>query len=513
MSSFLSKAASDPRVQLATTAIISGATVACLIFGYQSLAREERLDELKRSIPPPTDTTSTLDKVRKTGGTLPPVDKEDARNEALARRAQAGDFDDELILEQLARNRVFLKDEGLEKLRKSFVIVVGCGGVGSHCTAALARSGVSKIRLIDFDQVTLSSLNRHAAATLADVGMPKVQCLYRRLIAVTPWVKFDLRLQKFEGDVADDVLSPWTEDGQPPDFVVDAIDNIDTKVALLKYCHDRKIPVISSMGAGAKSDPTRIMIGDIGTSTDDGLSRATRRRLKLQGVTSGIPVVYSNEKAGEGKAELLPLPEDEFQKGKVGDLGVLPNFRVRILPVLGTMPAVFGYTVANYIILSITGYPLDNSVNKNRDKMYDGILGLVQASEERLVRYSEGTSADLDVARGLRLPLTPGDVAFLVEELYKGRSAITGVPTRLSLVRWRKPEGTPLIRIGEGLEEQKSSNVRLGDLVCMTKDEASRHEKTILMGVGRIEDLYDEQTISKVEERIKEAQESERYRS
>lgn len=287
-------------------------------------------------------------------GGASPADKEDAHNEALARRAQAGDFDDELILEQLARNRVFLKDEGLEKLRKSFVIVVGCGGVGSHCTAALTRSGVSKIRLIDFDQVTLSSLNRHAVATLADVGMPKVQCLYRRLIAITPWVKFDQRSQKFEGDVASDLLAPW-EDGQKPDYVVDAIDNIDTKVALLKYCHDHKIPVISSMGAGAKSDPTRVTVADISTSTDDGLSRATRRKLKLKGVLGGIPVVYSTERPGEGKAELLPLAEEEFSKGQVSDLGVLPSFRVRILPVLGTMPAVFGYTVANHIILDISG--------------------------------------------------------------------------------------------------------------------------------------------------------------
>lgn len=277
------------------------------------------------------------------------------RNEILARRAQAGDYDDELILEQLARNRVFLTPEGLDKLRGAFVVIVGCGGVGSHCTAALARSGVSRIRLIDFDQVTLSSLNRHAVATLADVGIPKVQCLQRRLLAVTPWVHFDLQQEKFWDQAADRLLSPWKGTGQKPDFVVDAIDNIDTKVALLKYCHDHELPVISAMGAGCKSDPTRIIVGDIGTSTDDRLSRSTRRRLKLLGITKGIPTVYSTEKTGEGKAELLPLPEDEFQKGQVGDLGVLPDFRVRILPVLGTMPAVFGYTVANHVILSITG--------------------------------------------------------------------------------------------------------------------------------------------------------------
>jgi hypothetical protein len=97
------------------------------------------------------------------------------------------------------------------------------------------------------------------------------------------------------------------------------------------------------------------MVGDIGASFEDGLSRATRRRLKLLGVTSGIPVVYSTEKMGVGKAALLPLAEEEFQKGSVGDLGVLPDFRVRILPVLGTMPAVFGYTVANHVILKISG--------------------------------------------------------------------------------------------------------------------------------------------------------------
>lgn len=197
-------------------------------------------------------------------------------------------------------------------------------------------------------------------ATLADVGLPKVQCLQRRLQAIAPWVKFDMRLEKFDGDSAETLLAPWAEKdghGHKPDYVVDAIDNIDTKVALLKYCHDHQIPVISAMGAGCKSDPTRIIIGDISTSTDDPLSRATRRRLKLQGVTHGIPAVYSTERTGDGKAQLLPLSDEEFKKGSVGDLGPLPDFRVRILPVLGTMPAIFGLTVANHVILHITGTP------------------------------------------------------------------------------------------------------------------------------------------------------------
>ncbi len=132
-------------------------------------------------------------------------------------------------------------------------------------------------------------------------------------------------------------------------YVVDAIDNIQTKVHLLKYCHDNKIKVrsclplrlmltkffkvFSSMGAGTKCDPTRIQISDISYTVYDPLARSVRRRLRLLGVNSGIPVVYSTEVPGDVK--LLPLPEEEFQKGPVKELGAFDDFRVRILPVLG----------------------------------------------------------------------------------------------------------------------------------------------------------------------------------
>ncbi|KAM0461961.1 hypothetical protein ACHAPV_002542 [Trichoderma viride] len=506
MSSFLSDTFSNPRVQLLATAAVSGVTVAGLILGFQALEREERLSELKNSIPRLPNNED--DESRRLNGfgtsSETGLDPEDARNIALAKRAQAGDFDEELILEQLARNQVFLTPEGLKKLRDSFVIVVGCGGVGSHAAATLARSGVSNIRLIDFDQVTLSSLNRHAVATLADVGTPKVQCLYRRLIAIAPWIKFDLKQEKFDESVAETMLAPW--EGRKPDFVIDAIDNIDTKVALLKYCYDREMPVISCMGAGCKGDPTKIVIGDIGTSKDDGLSRATRRRLKLLGVTSGIPVVYSTEQSGEGKAELLPLPEEEFQKGSVGDLGVMANFRVRILPVLGTMPAIFGLTAANHVILRITGYPVTYIPGKARERMYEGILTYVQGSEEKLGRmFIPGLT-------GLKNPLTLGDVAFMTEELYSGRSILSGIPTKLVLIRWKKPVTSSVSRIGEGKDEQKCSTIRLQDLVCMTKEEATRHEKEIFKADKALEELYDDETIKRVEAKMREAEKYEWWR-
>ena len=212
--------------------------------------------------------------------------------------------------------------------------------------------------------------------------------------------------------------------GQKPDYVVDAIDNLDSKVALLQYCYENKIKVISSMGAGCKSDPTRIFVGDISASVEDPLSRVTRRRLRAVGISDGVPVVYSTEKPGPGKAQLLPLPEEEFQKGQVHELSVLPDFRARILPVLGTMPAIFGYTVANFIVMEITEYPHERSEGKGREKLYDHILANLQGLEERLVRQQR-----VD-ALGLKIPVTKDDVGYLVEEVYRGKSVVSKLPTR-----------------------------------------------------------------------------------
>ncbi|KAH8803248.1 ubiquitin-protein ligase-like protein molybdopterin-converting factor [Xylogone sp. PMI_703] len=502
--SWLSRSATSSEVQIAATAIISSAVVAGAILGYQHIRRQEKIEDLKRSIPE-LGRGHRSEMLTEFGIASPPLGwtKEDERSAVLAARAQQGDYDDELILEQLARNRVFLKDEGLRKLRNAFVIVVGCGGVGSHCTAALTRSGVSYIRLIDFDQVTLSSLNRHAVATLADVGTPKVQCLKRRLQQITPWVRFDLRNELFRIDAADALLAPW--EGRKPDFIVDAIDNIDSKVALLEYCYKNKLPVISSMGAGCKSDPTRIFVGDISASAEDPLSRSTRRRLRALGVASGIPVVYSTEKPGPGKAELMPLPEEEFAKGSVGDLGVLPDFRVRILPVLGTMPAVFGYAVANHVIVKITGYPSDYIPAKGREKMYDGILAQLQGWEEKLARQT----TENEDAQGLKVPLSVNDVGYLVEEVYRGRSVLSGVSTRLALIRWRKPEGSSIDRSVPG---QKHSKLKWSELICLTKEEAVVHEREILRGNKQPEEFYSQEIVELVKARMEEEMAYERFR-
>ena len=431
--------------------------------------------------------------------------KEDERVAALARKAQAGDYDEELVTEQLTRTASFLGPQRLQRLLDAFVIVVGLGGVGSHCTSALARSGVSKLRLVDFDQVTLSSLNRHAVATLADVGTPKVDCVRKRLQAVVPWVHLQCFNEVWKEGRADKLLEAWDdESNHKPDYVVDAIDNIDSKVALLRYCNSNNIKVVSSMGAGCKSDPSRIFVGDISASIEDPLSRVTRRRLRAAGIKEGIPVVYSTEKPGPGKAELLPLPEEEYQRGKVNELSVLPDFRARILPGMGTMPAIFGYIIANFVALEISGYPHEASAGKVREKMYDAILSNLQGMEERMVRQAGQDPL------GLKLPLTSSDVGYLVEEVFRGKSVVSGLATRLALTRWTVSEkGFSMVKDWEG---QKSVQLELNELVCMTKEEAAAHEREVLRAGRHPKDVYGEKVAELVTSRREEEKHFEKYR-
>ena len=337
----------------------------------------------------------------------------------------------------------------------------------------------------------------------------------KRLEQITPWLKLDCRNELFSSHAAEKLLGVWDyelhngeERDKKPDYVIDCIDNIDSKVALLQYCYQHSIKMISSMGAGCKSDPTRVCIGDISASTEDPLSRATRRRLKVLGVKEGIPVIFSTEKPGPGKAALLPLSEEEFAKGHVGDLSVLPDFRVRILPVLGTMPAIFGYAAATHIICEVAGYPLEyRAGEKGRDKMYEGMLSALQGLEERLARSVDGQDAV-----GLRIPVSKDDIQYLVEEVFRGRSVVSGLTSRLALIRWRKPDDGFIIEDGHGRDGQRTMRLKLADLVCMTKEEAQKHEREILKGDKEPELIYEGEVVELVARRQEEEKAYDKYR-
>ena len=153
----------------------------------------------------------------------------------------------EIKNELFSRVRSFFGEEEYKNLQKRFVVVIGLGGVGSHAANMLVRSGVSRLRLVDFDQVTLSSLNRHAVASMDDVGISKAEAMRRKLLKIVPWCQIDAITEMFKKDTADTLLS-----GEP-DFVLDCIDDVSTKAELIAYCVKKDIKVLTSMGAGTSS--------------------------------------------------------------------------------------------------------------------------------------------------------------------------------------------------------------------------------------------------------------------
>lgn len=382
------------------------------------------------------------------------------------------DYSEELIQEQLARNYAFLSPEGMEKVRGQRIVVVGAGGVGSWVSTMLVRSGVGKIRIIDFDQVSLSSLNRHAVATLQDVGTSKVECLRNHLLQIAPWVTIETRNQLWNLKTAESLIF---DNDFNPTYIIDCIDNIDTKVDLLAFCHERKLPVISSGGAACKSDPTRMNVGDISKTEEDPLSRSVRIRLKKRGIITNIPVVFSAEKPDPRKAQLLPLADEEVDKGDVDQLAALQNFRVRILPVLGTIPGIFGLNIATYLITSIAGYPTEPIEGKNRYKIYDGILQSLAGQQSRLGHLDQ------------RTPISLNDVSYILEEVFHGKSPISNYSTRLTLSRW-----------------DPSKDLSYQNVVIMTKDEQKKHEERVLKNGEKINDVYSPEVIERVNKRFAE---------
>ncbi|KAI8645938.1 hypothetical protein BD408DRAFT_410872 [Parasitella parasitica] len=346
-------------------------------------------------------------------------------------------FDDRLIEEQLSKNTAFLGQKGAGKVRDAFVVVVGAGGVGSWAALMLMRSGVKRIRIIDFDQVTLSSLNRHAVATLEDVGTPKVRCIKAHFKQIAPFVQVEDCIDLLNADNVDALLSG------NPDYVIDAIDNINTKIDLIKYCHDKKLPVISSMGAGAKADPSRIQIADISETFEDPLARSVRQRLKKLGILNGVPVAYSTEKPHHVK--LLPLEEEKIEDRD--EFSALPDFRARILPVLGTIPSMFGMAIATFILLKLADYPdFDPLPVKLRTGLYGRVHKELLNREAKT--FNEKVCA-LDVQ----------DVAYIFEEMWHGKSALSGPNDKLALTRW-----------------DKSKPLGYLNVVCLTRQEADAHD-------------------------------------
>ncbi|NWG39206.1 MAG: tRNA threonylcarbamoyladenosine dehydratase [Hydrogenophilaceae bacterium] len=194
-----------------------------------------------------------------------------------------------MVPPQFERTEILLGEAGLACLASKHVVVAGLGGVGSYCAEALARAGVGRLTIIDHDVVAMSNINRQLPAMLSTVNQPKVELMAARIRDINP--ACDLRGVR-EFVVPESVASQIPTDA---DYVIDCIDSLNCKAALVEHCVKNGVPVASSMGAGNRLDPSRIKLADLSKTCGCPLAAMMRKRLKRRGVTKGVLTVFTDE--------------------------------------------------------------------------------------------------------------------------------------------------------------------------------------------------------------------------
>lgn len=230
------------------------------------------------------------------------------------------------------RTELLLGAERMEYLSHCHVLVVGLGGVGAYAAEQICRAGIGHMTIVDADTVNESNINRQLPALHSTLGKPKAEVVGQRLLDINPRLKLTVLNEFLRDERTEEVLS-----AQKFDFIVDAIDSLSPKVFLLYYAHRHEIPIVSSMGAGAKMDPTQIKIADISKSFNCALAKAVRKRLRAMGLNKGIPVVFSTEIANP--EAIIEVTNEQCKRSTAGTVSY--------------MPAIFGCYLASYVIRNI----------------------------------------------------------------------------------------------------------------------------------------------------------------
>ncbi len=237
------------------------------------------------------------------------------------------------------RTVLLLGEEKMRRLQEAHVLVVGVGGVGAYAAEMLCRAGVGEMTIVDADTVQPTNINRQLPATHSTIGRPKVEVLAERFRDINPDIRLHaLPMYLKEEEVAsllDGTLNCQLSSVNCQfNIIVDAIDTIAPKCALIVEAMRRGIPIVSSMGAGAKSDITQIRFADLWDTYHCGLAKAVRTRLKKAGIRKSLPVVFSTEQADH--RAVITVDDERNKKSTAGTISY--------------MPAVFGCYLAEYVI-------------------------------------------------------------------------------------------------------------------------------------------------------------------
>lgn len=216
----------------------------------------------------------------------------------------------------LERSTLLLGNEKLEYLKSLTIAVVGLGGVGAYAAEMLARAGVGSMIILDADNINPSNKNRQLLALESTMGQPKAQLMYNRLMDINPSLKITVIKEFLTQENVDEILSH-----RPIDYIVDAIDTLSPKIALIQFALRNSIKIVSSMGAGAKTDATKIKIKDISKSFNCPLAYMLRKRLRKVGISKGFNVVFSEELPNE---DAIIAVEEQNKKSMVGTISYLP---------------------------------------------------------------------------------------------------------------------------------------------------------------------------------------------
>lgn len=233
----------------------------------------------------------------------------------------------------LTRTELLLDEEKMQRLKDANVLVVGLGGVGAYASEMICRAGVGSMTIVDGDNIHTTNRNRQLPALKSTEGKPKAQVMGSRLLDISP----DLNLTVIQEYIKDERMEEIIDMGF--DYVVDAIDTLSPKIFLIYHTMQRRIPLVSSMGAGGKFDPSRVLIADISETTDCTLARILRKRLHRLGIRDGFTAVFSSETID--KKKIIATNGEQNKASVVGTISY--------------MPATFGIACASVVIRDLAG--------------------------------------------------------------------------------------------------------------------------------------------------------------